>query len=295
MKILSIALISLALVSACGQRGASPETGEKPSGDIDQAAAVAQADQAASNAAALEKEERERAALADAAAKRAATYKRALLPLVAAAYTGDCSTGAGAKTRSAITVGADGTVSAPGMKASSLMDPDVMFTLSRGLTEGTAPTASLIAGSDENKWTVHLGSNKDGASGYASNNEIFNCLNVPTAVQSKPGAVYATVAKFFIAAPRVMQCNDFASLTKTVKVTPSASQVTVGGDTFSLVRGNGVEIAIVTASEKALTYQTGAIDEDMIMIQLDETGALGALTVQRGAGEKSLICEPGKQ
>lgn len=292
MKKLSIAIFTLALLSACGERGASPDTGEKPSAGADQEDASADTGNAhASEAAEEAKQARADAALADATANRVAAYKRALLPLVAADYAGDCTTSAGVKSRSAISVSAGGTVSAPGMKASSIMDADAMLMVNRGESAGTAPAISMLAGSDESKWTFHSRNTADEAAAYGSNRESIRCLNESSAVQPKAGNVYPAVAKFFIGASRSMKCNDFASLPRMLKVTPAATQVTVGNETFPLVLATAGERATVMADEKALTYETGVIDGDRIMLQLDKTGAMSVFTLQAGPGRKSLICE----
>ncbi len=292
MKKLSIALITMALLSACGERGASPETGEKPPAEAGQADDAAQAAQASADAAAMEKEERDIAARAEAAAKRATEYKRALMPLVVASYAGECTTKAGVKSRSAVSVGADGTVSAPGMKASSLLDADTLFAVTRGASAGSAPMIGLIAGSEKNKWTVHLPNKPDDGFGYGSNDEGISCINASSTAQPKAGAVYPAVAKFFIAASATLKCNDYASLPKMLKITPSATHVTMGNETFPLMRAG--EQASVTDTEKGLTYQTGVIDGEQIFLQLDQTGALSAFSVMAapGPGKMSIICEP---
>ena len=119
MKKFSLALLTFALLSACGQRGASPETGDKPAAVAEEADAARRQSQADASFAAEEaKRTRDAATAAEAAAKRVATYKRELLPLITGNYPGECTAAKdGVKSRAAIAVAADGTVSAPGMKA----------------------------------------------------------------------------------------------------------------------------------------------------------------------------------
>ena len=242
MKKSAFAIVTLALLSACGERGSSAETGDKPSVVADQALAGGDArkrelqtqGQRAQHAPA-------NTALTEAGAQRAAAYKRQLLPLIAANYTGDCTTGAGATSRSSISVSADGTVGAPGMKASQIMDADVMLVLTKVPSTAATQTVALGASSDVHAWTVHSSNSTAEVVTYRRNNESIRCINDAPVVQSRPGNVYPALAQFFVAAARSMNCST-TTVPNFLQITPGATGVTVDGDTLSLVRANAGEI-----------------------------------------------------
>jgi hypothetical protein len=281
MKKVTLAVLSLALLSACGQRAAAPDTAGTPA-----VAGQEAAQQAAGDAADEAKQARADAALAEASAKRMAQYKRALLPLVVGSYAGECSSQAeGAKSRAAISVAADGTVSAPGMKARSIMEADAIFTVSK---EAPSKAMRFVAGGDTDPWHVSMQKTPEPTTMFASGAAGIQCANQSGAV---PGAdIYPLAARFFVAAARSMKCTDGTSIPKTFKIVPAATSVTIGETTYALVRADGTETLTVGTDEKALTYQMGVVDGESITIQLDQAGALSVFSALGGPSKKMFSC-----
>ncbi len=93
MKKFPTILCALTLLSACGERGASSQTGEKPPPDAAQVAAEVDAAQDRATAA-IDEAQRERidAESAADAPRRIAGYKRTMLSLIAGSYAGNCRT-----------------------------------------------------------------------------------------------------------------------------------------------------------------------------------------------------------
>ena len=98
MKSITLVLCSLALLSACGERGGTSQTSEKPAADAAQVNAdIAAAHDAAGAAIDQAQQARGDAAAAQGGPERMNQYKRSVLKLIAGSYSGDCSTKSGAR------------------------------------------------------------------------------------------------------------------------------------------------------------------------------------------------------
>jgi hypothetical protein len=283
MKNLSIALVTLALLSACGQRGASPDTGDKPG-----AAEQGGDSEAAATAAAMAQEEKAQAAAVQAGAKRVVDYKRVLLPLVAATYAGNCTNKAGVKSQAAVTIGADGMVTAPGMKGHSIMDADSLLTITRATTGGKQTPVGFVAGGDGEAWTVGNTSPTPNAIMYSDKADGVQCVD--TAATTKGGEVYPLLAKFFSAGARTMKCIDGSLIAKNARIVPAATSLAIGGDSFALVGPGLGEMVIVDAPKGALSFQVGVIDGERVHMLLGRDGLLEAVAVLGGASGKTINC-----
>lgn len=297
LALLPLALLPLALLSACGQRGASPETGEKPDAIAEEAdAAKRQAADDASFAAEEATRTRDAAAAAEGAAKRVAMYKRELLPLIAGNFPGECiSAKDGAKARAAIAVAADGTVSAPGMKAHSLMDAGAVVTVGRLGSVDKPKMLTFQAVAEAGNWIVGRQSAAEVSTMYMADKEGLTCVNEAPAAQASTQSVYPAVAKFFIAAARTFTCIDGTALPKPYKVTPAATSVTIGDDTFSLVDANAGASVMAGPGDAGLMYRMEVIDGPSVAIVLDQAGAMSMFSASRGASKKIYLCQaPGQ-
>ena len=287
MKHLPLAILTLALLSACGQRGASPQTGEKPAGseqaDADNEASIqaAAADEA--------KQERESAQAGEAGAKRMAHYKRAMLPLIAASYKGECTNKGGATSPGAIEVASGGMVTAPGMRAHDILGADAMLTVTRnGAGVGREGAIGFVAGADREGWTVASITGAENSILFSEKNDGIKCaIGAPA---DKSGPMYPQLAKFFIAGARTMKCTDGSLIQKSFKIAPAATSVTIGSDTFSLVGAGMGEMVIIDPSQSTLSYEVGVIDGERVNMQIGADGLISTFAVMGGPSRKLYSC-----
>ena len=280
MKRLAFAVCTLALLSACGERGGTTsQTGEKPAADT----AQVHADQAAAHeAAAAEIDEakraRDEAAAEKGAGARMAQYKRSVLPLIAGSYSGDCTDRSGATSRAAIVVGADGAVDAPGMKPHHLLAPGSKLMLSTEAVMGRPEKIVFVAGDDKAGWSVSSNGKGRGSTIFTDGDGAFKCENEGTPTPGKAAALYPALAPFFMAAARTMHCTDGTSPARSYKVTPSGAGVTIGDDTFSLTQANAGEMIMLDPAEASMHYSYKVIDGDTLAIGIDRRGAINHFT-----------------
>jgi hypothetical protein len=243
MKRITLAVLSLALLPACGQCAASP--------------VVAQ-------------------------------YKRALLPLFVGSYAGECSMQpGGARSRAAISVAADGAVSAPGLKSRAIMDADAMFMVSKQVSAGGI---GFMASSERAPWIVSMQKLPAPAASFTSGAASIACAIQSGAGPAAASDVYPLVARFFVAAARSMKCSDNSPTRKTYRVAPAATSVTIGEHTYSLLRKDAGEMVLVEPGRTALAYQMQAPDGEMIEIVLDQAGALSTFSVSGSPSKVMFIC-----
>ncbi len=279
MKTLALSFLTLTLLSACGQRGASPETGEKPGVTDEQASADAQVsgDEAQGSA---DESRREKEA-----AERAVTYRKALLGLIAGNSTTDCASADGASARGPITIDADGSVSAPGMKAHDLMGQNVTLSLDRGQAKAKSEAIGFLASDEKAGWHVSRQVTLDDKVTLVEDKAGLRCS---PAAPTGTGAVtylYPAVAKFFIAGSTTLQCNDDTDGVKSFKITPTRNAITIGNDSFALMRSGAAENVGIHPNEGTFVY-----GNDELMIQLDRSGKISTFTAS--GKDKTYLCLP---
>ena len=271
MKNLPLALISLALLAACGQRSAA-----QPAAQAETASPVA--------------DTAKQPAQAD--AHRAASYKRVLLPMIAANYAGECSAKAGPPSRAAIAIGVDGAVRAPGLAPRAVLDADVMLSLNKT----AARTTGFAVGSDSTGWNVGLISGAVDTISFISGDEALTCVDTLSTMQPAERAVYPALAPFFSAAARTMKCTDGMSPATAYSIVPTATGVTIGADSFSLVQPKAGEMAVVAPGDALLTYRMEAGDGATVQLQLDPAGTLSTFSAIGHQGpRKQYTCFPEHQ
>lgn len=284
MKNITLALLTLSLLSACGQRAAA-EAGaaasNQPPGAEEASFVVEQARRTLDGA-----------VLAEQGAKRVLAYKGAMLPLVAGNYAGDCSTPAGIKSRAAITVAPDGAVSAPGMKTRAIMDEDVTLYVVTNASAGEPKALTFVAGREGDGWNVSGTHERGQPSVFMSANGLgISCENGGDA-PAKPQAAYPAAAPFFVAAAATLQCTDGMSPAKPYQITPDAGGVRIGNEHYPLVRANAGEMLTAGGPDGGLAYRFEVIDGVTVQIHLDRSGKLSMFSAIGGPAKKVYSCLP---
>lgn len=291
MKTFAFALCSLAVLSACGERGGTTsQTGEKPAAD----AAQVNADIAAAHDAAgadFDKAQQARAeeAAAQGGPERMNQYKRGVLSLIAGSYSGDCSTKSGAAARGAIVIGADGSVDAPGMKPHHLLAPNSKLMLSTEAVMGRPEKIVFVAGDDKAGWSVSSNGKGRGSTIFSDGDGAIKCENEGTPTPGKAAALYPSLARFFRAAASSMQCTDGSSGARRYQVTPTSNGVTIGDDSFSFTQKNAGEVVMLDPGEGSMHYSYKVIDGDTLAMAIDRRGAINLVTAT-GPGNRVYNC-----
>lgn len=291
MKSLALALCSLALLSACGERGGTTsQTGEKPAADAAQVNAdIAAAHDAAGAQFDAAKRSRDDAAASQGGAQRMDQYKRGVLSLISGSYSGDCTAKGGATARGAIVIGADGAVDAPGMKPHHLLAPDSKLMLSTEAVMGRPEKIVFAAGDDKAGWSLSSNGKGRGSTIFSDGDDAIKCENEGTPTPGKAAALYPSLSRFFKAAATSMQCTDGTSGARRYQVSPSSNGVTIGDDTFSLTQANAGEVVMLDPGEGSLHYSYKVIDGDTLAIAIDRRGAITLFTAM-GPSKKVYSC-----
>lgn len=294
MKNFVIALCALATLSACGKRGDTGTTGDKPATD----AAQVQADMQAAHDAAgadIEQARRERAEanVEQGAAARLDQYKAALLPLVAGQYGGECSTRSGDIDDGAIRIGTDGSVSAPGMQQGSVLSDDSRLSFATESVMGTPVRLGFVARDERDDVQVSTSSAGGKLSTtYTNGGDAITCVQSRPARRERMPTAYPALARFFVAGARTMRCSAGASAPGSFRVTPTENGVSIGGDTYLLRWENATEVAVVDARDAALTYGMEMADGARIGMKLDRGGRLHSFTLAGDRSNKAYTCTP---
>ncbi|MES2898925.1 MAG: hypothetical protein V4723_04305 [Pseudomonadota bacterium] len=280
MKQLVFILCALPLLSACGQRGGSSQTGEKPAPDAAQVAAEVDAAQERATAA-IDDAERDRTELESAvdAPRRAASYKRTMLSLIAGSYAGDCRTKSGAVARGAVTVDPDGRVSAPGLPSRNLTDPGSALTLSIKGTENARSEITFVGGDEGAQWNVSSQRKGDLTTVYSDKGNPIRCVDERPAQQGRVATLYQALAKHFEESGGAMQCGEGKREPQTVRVTMTSAGVRAGAEMFTLVGGEADEVASVNGDDGTLTYRQQTRDGGVISMTLGRSGRIDNLSV----------------
>lgn len=290
MKAIALVLCSLALLSACGERGGTSQTGEKPAADGAQVNAdIAAAHDAAGAAIDQAQQARGDAAAAQGGPERMNQYKRSVLTLIAGSYSGDCATKSGASARGAIVIGTDGAVDAPGMKPHHLLAPGSKLMLSTEAVIGRPEKIVFVAGDDQAGWSVSSNGKGRGSTIFSDGDEAIKCHNEGTPTPGKAAALYPSLARFFIGAAASMQCTDGASGARRYQVTPTSNGVTIGDNAFSFTQKNAGEVVMLDPGEGSLHYSYKVIDGDTLAMAIDRRGAINLLTAT-GPSSKVYSC-----
>lgn len=292
MKAIAYAVCTMVLLSACGERGASSETGEKPAADAAQVRAEMEAKHEATSAAIDEaRRTRTEEAAAEGAPRRMADVKRQLLPLIAGSYAGECTTKTGAASRAGILVSADGRVTAPGMKSRSLADAGTMLTFTRESAASNAPGIGFVGGDEKEGWSVSASGRHEVSTIFSDGGDAIKCVANEGPSQRRDGALYPVVARAMIAGAGTMQCTEGRrGRPGSYRLTLTQSEASVGGENYSLTDDNAGEMVIADPRESTLTYQRGVNDGERIVITLDRTGRIGQFAATGYRGKKNFEC-----
>lgn len=280
MKKLPFVLCVMTLLTACGERGASSQTGEKPAPDATQVEAEVDAAQDRASAA-IDDAQRDRtdsASEAD-APRRAASYKGTMLSLIAGSYTGDCSTKAGAVARGAVTVDADGRVSAPGLQSRNLMDPRTALTLSMKGTDNAPSEITFMGGDETAQWTVSSQRKGDLTTVYSDRGNPIRCVDQRPASQGRVATLYQALAKHFTDSGGTLQCGEGKRAPQAVRITMTPAGLRAGDEMFTLVGGEADEVASVSGDDGTLTYRLQTQDGGVISMTLGRSGRIDKLSV----------------
>lgn len=280
MKKLSVVLCALTLLSACGERGGSSQTGEKPAPDAAQVAAEVDAAQDRATAA-IDDAQREGTATemeAD-APRRVAGYKRTMLSLIAGSYAGDCRTKSGALARGAVTVDPDGRVSAPGLESRNLMDPRSMLTLSIKGADNATSDIMFMGGDEVAQWNVSSQRKGDLTTVYSDKGNPIKCVDERPAAQGRVATLYQALAKHFDTSGGTMQCGEGRRSPQTVRITMTPGGLRAGETMFTLVGGEADEVASVNGDDGTLNYRQQTQDGAVISLTLGRSGRIDQLSV----------------
>lgn len=294
MKTLAIALCALATLSACGQRGETGTTGDKPATDAAQVQAEMQAAHEEAGAG-IEQARRERAEadIERGAGARLAQYKAALMPLIAGQYGGDCSTRAGDVDGGSIRLSPDGAVSAPGMASGSVMTPDSRLSFATESVQGEPVRLGFVARDESEDVQVSTSSaNGELSTTYVNRGDTITCVQARGARRDRMPTAYPALARFFVAGARTMRCTSGKGEPGSFRVTPTTTGVSIGGDSYLLRWENATEVAVVDARDAALTYGMEMADGARISMKLDRGGRLHSFSLDGDRSNKAYSCTP---
>lgn len=293
MKKISLVLCAAALLSACGQRGGSSETGEKPVADGDQVRAEMQAAQEAATAE-LDKAQRQRDDVQDekGAERRLSEYKRRLLPLIAGSYGGDCRGKSGRLSGAAITIGDDGQVQAPGIKARSLGDPDGSLAVTTDTTRAPGARPGFVASNRKQDWSVTTTGISELTTNLVDGDATISCIGSGPAPSGRSGGVYAALAQYFIPAAGLMECEEGKGSASRQEIRLSDTELSIGSNSYLLSGQGASEMAIADPEDMSLTYQRGSANDQQVSMKLDSRGKLATVMVLSQQKRTSMTCTP---
>lgn len=291
MKKLPVALCTLILLSACGERGASPQTGEKPAPDAAQVAAEVDAAQDRATAA-IDDAQRERTdAESEAEApRRIAGYKRTMLSLIAGSYTGDCRTRSGALARGAVTVDPDGRVSAPGMQSRNLMDPRGTLTLSIKGTDNAPSEITFMGGDEVAQWNVSSQRKGVLTTVYSDKGNPIKCVDERPPAEVRVRTLYQALASHFDGTGGTLQCGEGKRGSRQVRVTMTPAGLRADEAMFTLVGAQADEVASLNGDEGTLTYRQQTPDGGVISLTLGRSGRIDKLSATGFGGQDLADC-----
>jgi len=280
MKKLIVGTLALCLLAACGK----PDAQQAPA-----AATLSDADVQAAAARESAEFERGMAAKEAASLKRARQYRSALVPMLAGVYSGQCTQGAG-MAPDAITVGADGVVSARQWKH-DLMASTGMLTLGRTLERGQPVAAYALVDNKDPEWSMAIMSGKEESALLSSAGAGIKCLPVAQAARLRDKPLYPAVAAFFSAGASELICSGVGDLTRaTLAVKAGADGVTLGDRVYSFDKGVTVEVAGIDASGKSLSFNVEYENGDKVVLGLDAGGKISQFMWT--GQQKNLFCMP---
>ncbi|QYF94360.1 hypothetical protein KY495_03835 [Massilia sp. PAMC28688] len=293
MKNIAIALCTLSMLAACGERGSSSQTGEKPAPDTAQVQAEVEASQEAATAAIDDARRDREEAEQDRGPVRTADYKRTMLGLIAGSYAGDCSTRSGPVSRGAVTVDADGRISAPGLPARNLMDPDANLTLSIQGADGQPSEITFLGGNDRAQWSVSSQRKGDLTTVYSDRGNPIKCVDSRPPQQGRAANLYQALARHISAGGSTLQCAQGRAEARSSRIVAAGNTLSVGNDTLAL-DDDANEVATVNAGDGTLTYRRETDGGKRVLLTLNRTGRISGLTVSgyRGANIGSCARAP---
>jgi hypothetical protein len=268
MKKIVISACALAVLGACGQRGAT-DTAAKDAAPGAAATVVAGTDPAAS-------------------AKRMASYTQALAPLVAGAYGGNCSSMAGAAPKEGVQINAAGQVSAAGF-SHDLASIDETLVVVRTMRAGVADGAMLMARSNAPKWTVSINSGAQSSATFGEGEAVTSCQQVAPLGLMKVKSIYPTLAPIFGAGAATLSCVVDLTDTRELAVSAGPDGVTVDGKLISIARNMSKESATVDAGAKLLSYVAAFEDGTQLSIGVDDSGKIAEMS-SSSQGKAAFMC-----
>ena len=178
-------------------------------------------------------------------------YKRALLPLMAGSYGGECRGMAGAASKEGVTISSAGVASAQGWKR-DVMSPTDSVTLTRS-PPGAPGNASLIVNGSEPKWTLLVTTDAGGSVTFGDGDALTMCQQSSQAKALLGSSLYPAISHFFISGAAVVPCLADSRTQAELPIKAGADSVSVGDKVYSLVREVGRELATVDFIGRNLT------------------------------------------
>lgn len=294
MKKFACTICAAAMLAACGERGASPQTGEKPGPDVTQSRADLEAEHdkvSADIAQAARK--RGDVAAEEGSGDRLLEYKRVLLPLIAHDFTGRCSAKSGPVEGAAIKLARNGAVSASGMKERNFMDEEGKLTVSSVSEAGRSASMGFSMVGAHDQWGMIKAVGKSSAV-YTESGDALECADRSRAMAARDSALYPSVARFFMDGGETLHCSNSGSAPKSYRISVTESELVVGGDSFALESDNAEETVIVDDADRSLTYsrQTSG---NRVTMKLDRTGKLTSVNANGAGLKRPYICAPGQR
>jgi hypothetical protein len=243
---------ALAVLAACGQRGASENTGMKP----EEAAAAPVT-----------------GASAQANAQRMASYALALAPLVAGSYGGSCMTMQGPAPKEGVTVSSGGVASAPGFSR-NLASVDDSLVVSRTASGGVTDSAAVLATSNAPKWTLGINNGPQQSAMFGDGEAMTTCQQVPQLGLMKAKGIYPALARFFTEGATTQPCVVELASTRDIAVSAAADGVTIDGKRIGLDRAMKKESATLDAGARLLSYNAEFEDGTLLNMSVDDSGKI---------------------
>lgn len=254
MKKLLIGACALAALGACGQRGTSDTPGKQ----------------------------------ADASARRMASYTRALTPLVAGAYGGNCTTMAGPAPKEGLLINAAGQASAPGFSR-NLASIDETLILVRTMRGGVADGAMMMARSTAPKWTLGINSGARPSAMFGEGDAVTSCQQVAQLGLMRGKSIYPALAPIFGAGAATLPCLVDLTSTRELAVSAGPDGVTVDGKRILIARNMTKESATVDAGAKILSYAATFEDGTQLSIGVDDSGKIAEMS-SSSRGKAAFMC-----
>lgn len=269
MKKIFIGACALAILSACGQRGAEPSAAQQDSSE-NAPSAVTEGNSGDS-------------------AKRLNSYKRSMLGLVSGSYGGSCASLTGTAPKEGVVISDAGLATAQGWQHDLMQAGDV-FTLSRTLRGNTPVTASLLVRAKEPESMLAIESGAEASVTYGAGAAATKCRQLPVPSRLRDKSLYPAVSSFFIAGNTALTCVDAAG-SREQAVDAGPVGVTVDGRAFSFERGIQSEMASVDGIAHTLTYRVVYENGENISMSIDDSGKIADLVVV-SKGEANYTCGP---